>query len=114
MSCPSGLLGNCEKLPKFSLAAALALALAACSTAQPQAAPPPALKPHPNSIAADLAATWEHIPNHVSNQQFEQDKAGCLAFASLAPDGAGTPGLRGQVAFLNCLRAKGYQPVRPQ
>lgn len=61
-----------------------------------------------------MAGEWRHLPSPVSARQFEQDKSQCLAFSALVPDGAGSPGFRGTVAYLNCLKGKGYVPIPPQ
>jgi hypothetical protein len=89
------------------------LALAAgSSSAAPQAPelPPPA-PPAPNSIAAQLAAPWRHLPNPVSDQQFKQDKAYCSMMSDMAPPDAGSIELKRKVTFLDCLRSKGYEPI---
>lgn len=99
--------------PRVAFLAAC-LPLAACVTAHEPPALAEAARPHPNSISAQMAGEWRHSPQPVGAEQFQRDKAACLAFSSLTPDGAGTPGLRGTVAFLNCLKAKGYVPIPPQ
>src|SRR6516165_5436458 len=49
--------------------------------------PEPPSTPAPNSIAAQMAAPWRHLPNPASDQQFKQDKAYCAMMGSMAPPG---------------------------
>lgn len=111
MSCRSKWLETSTKPLKPCL---FALLLAACQTAAEPARQAAPIKPHPNSIAAQLAGEWRHVPDAVSADRFAQDRSACQAFAALVPDGAGSPGFRGQVAYLNCLKGKGYVPIPPQ
>jgi hypothetical protein len=74
-----------------SMVMLIGLALAACSSPTTPPAPtitppaptvtvaplPPPSLPAPNSIAAQMAAPWRHLPKPVSDQQFKQDKAYC-------------------------------------
>ena len=84
----------------------------------------------PNSSAAAVSATtaafgseivrslqasrtqeviWRHLPEPVSVQQFNQDKAKCTKMAHNAP-GAGSPEMKFYLVFSNCMRSAGYEP----
>jgi hypothetical protein len=91
------------------------LALAACSNTSPSVPElPPSPPPAPNSITAQMAAPWRHLPKPVSDQQFKQDKAYCSMMSNMAPPDAGSIELKQKVTFLDCLRSKGYEPVLSQ
>ena len=102
-----------------SMLVLIGLALAACSspttppapTVTPSAptvtvAPPPPSPPAPNSIAAQMAAPWRHLPKPVSDEQFKQDKAYCSMQANTVQEHE-----RANLMFLDCLKSKGYEPV---
>jgi hypothetical protein len=99
-----------------------ALAVAACASdraslgdAVPLAADSvPLPRSAPKSSAA-LQATapqevkiWRHLPEPVSVQQFNQDKAKCTKMGHNAP-GAGSPEIKFYLVFTNCMRSEGYQ-----
>jgi hypothetical protein len=94
---------------------ASSLAVAACSNPAPSAptvtvAPlPPPSPPAPNSIAAQMAAPWRHLPKPVSDQQFKQDKAYCSMQANTVQEHE-----RANLIFLDCLKSKGYEPALSQ
>ncbi|HEV2631326.1 MAG TPA: hypothetical protein VGV41_22105 [Pseudolabrys sp.] len=67
--------------------------------------------PHPNSLAAQMAAQWHHVPKPVSKEQFERDKSRCAMYGQIAPVGAGTPEIKSMAVFIECMKAKGYQPA---
>lgn len=75
----------------------------------------PLPRPGPKSSAAlqstplqDIAI-WRHVPEPVSVQQFNQDKAKCTKTANSAP-GAGSPEMKFYLVFSNCMRSAGYEP----
>jgi hypothetical protein len=73
----------------------------------------PLPRPAPKSSAFQSAATyqdvWRHLPEPVSVQQFNQDKAKCTKIANSAP-GAGSPEMKFYLVFGNCMRSVGYEP----
>jgi hypothetical protein len=69
--------------------------------------------PHPNSLAAQVAAPWRHLPKPASDQKFKQDKAKCSMMGQMAPVGAGSPEIKFLSVFVQCMRAEGYEPVLP-
>src|SRR5215469_17960515 len=97
------------------------LSAVATGTAYSQTPPPvpafpePPSTPVPNSIAAQMAAPWRHLPNPVSDQQFQQDASYCHQMGhqmgDMAPPGQGSFEITYNLTFLNCLRSKGYEPV---
>jgi hypothetical protein len=100
-----------------SMVMLIGLALAACSSPTTPRAPtvtvaplpPPSSPPAPNSIAAQMAAPWRHLPNPVSDQQFKQVKAYCSMQANTVQEHE-----RANLIFLDCLKSKGYEPVLSQ
>jgi hypothetical protein len=72
----------------------------------------PLPRPAPKSSALQSAATyqdvWRHLPEPVSVQQFNQDKAKCTKMANSAP-GAGSPEMKFYLVFGNCMRSVGYE-----
>ena len=64
--------------------------------------------PAPKVSAAPVMPTWRHLPETVSAQQFNQDKAKCTNVANSAP-GAGSPEIKFYLAFTNCMRSEGYE-----
>lgn len=67
----------------------------------------PLPRPAPKSSAALEVATWRHLPEPVSAQQFNQDKARCTGIANSAP-GAGSPQMKFYLVFTNCMHSGGY------
>jgi hypothetical protein len=92
------------------------LALAACAfdgTLLGDAAPLPSdavplPRPAPKLSAAPVMPTWQHLPETVSAQQFNQDKAKCAKVADSAP-GMGSPEIKFYLAFTNCMHSEGYE-----
>lgn len=92
------------------------LTLAACSSAGAlpgDAAPLPSdsvplPRPAPKFSAAPVMPTWRHLPEPVSAQQFNQDKAKCTKVANSAP-GVGSPEIKFYLAFTNCMHSEGYE-----
>jgi hypothetical protein len=92
------------------------LALAACAFDQAllgDAAPLPAAavplpRPAPKVSTAPVIPTWRHLPETVSAQQFNQDKANCTKVANGTP-GVGSPEIKFYLAFTNCMRSAGYE-----
>jgi hypothetical protein len=72
----------------------------------PESVPLP--RPAPKLAAAPDVATWRHLPEPVSAQQFNQDKTKCTKAANSAP-GAGSPEVKFYLVFTNCMRSEGYQ-----
>ena len=72
----------------------------------------PLPRPAPKSSALRSAATyqdvWRHLPEPVSVQQFNQDKAKCTKMANSAP-GAGSPEMKFDLVFSSCMRSVGYE-----
>jgi hypothetical protein len=71
----------------------------------------PLPRPAPKSSALKSAApqdVWRHLPEPVSVQQFNQDKAKCTKMGHNAP-GAGSPEIKFYLVFTNCMRSEGYQ-----
>jgi hypothetical protein len=73
----------------------------------------PLPRPAPKSSALQSTAShqdvWRHLPEPVSVQQFNQDKAKCTKMAHNAP-GAGSPEMKFYLVFSNCMRSVGYEP----
>ena len=73
----------------------------------------PLPRPAPKSSAQQSTAPqdghWRHLPEPVSVQQFNQDKAKCTKMANSAP-GAGSPEMKFYLVFSNCMRSVGYEP----
>jgi hypothetical protein len=80
---------------------------------QPTGAVPLPL-PRPAAKSSVLQSTasqdvWRHLPEPVSIQQFNQDKAKCTRMANTAP-GTGSPEMKFYLIFSNCMRSAGYEP----
>jgi len=94
------------------------LALAACASdgaSLGDAAPLPSgsvplPRPAPKLSAAPAIPTWQHLPEPVSAEQFNQDKAECTKVANNSP-GVGSPELKFYLAFTSCMRSEGYQAI---
>jgi hypothetical protein len=61
-----------------------------------------------SSASAPIIPTWHHVPEAVSAQQFDQDKAECTKEANSAP-GVGSADVKFYLAFTSCMRSEGYQ-----
>ena len=98
------------------------LAVAACASdgvsledaiTQPTGAVPlPLPRPAAKSSVLQSSASqdvWRHLPEPVSIQQFNQDKAKCTRMANTAP-GTGSPEMKFYLIFSNCMRSAGYEP----
>jgi hypothetical protein len=70
----------------------------------------PLPRPAPKFAAAPVAPTWRHVPEPVSAQQLDQDKAKCTKLAHSTP-GIGSPEMKFYLAFTNCMRAEGYEAI---
>ena len=74
----------------------------------------PLPRPAPKSSAARQStapqdvAIWRHLPEPVSIQQFNQDKAKCTRMGNSAP-GSGSPEMKFYLVFSNCMRSEGYE-----
>lgn len=80
-------------------------ALACASpTASAQSVPQTSVAPAPNSLAAQAAGPWRHIPKPVSDQKFKQDKAKCAMMGEMAPVDAGSPYIKFLAVFIECMR----------
>jgi hypothetical protein len=92
------------------------LALAACAfdgTLLGDAAPLPSdavplPRPAPKFSATPVMPTWRHLPEPVSAQQFNQDKAACTKVANSTP-GVGSPEVKFYLAFTDCMHSEGYE-----
>jgi hypothetical protein len=101
------------------------LALAECTATDPNShadAPPasPVSSPRagpktpaaPNIVAVpkpdQSAPNWRHLPQPVSIEQLNQDKANCTKLANGA-SGAGSPEMKFYLTFTNCMRGAGYE-----
>ena len=94
------------------------LALAACAsdgaslgdaTPLPSGSVPlPRPAPKFAATSAPVIPTWRHVPELVSAQQFDQDKAKCTKLANSAP-GVGPPEVKFYLAFTKCMRSEGYE-----
>ena len=112
--------GMSERFRGFAVTLIGGLALAACASdggASPGDAPPlpsnsvPLPRPAPkfsSSAPSPVIPTWHHIPEPVSAQQFDQDKAKCTKEANNAP-GVGSAEVKFYLAFTSCMRSEGYQ-----
>ena len=98
------------------------LAVAACASdgasledaITPPAGAVPLPLPRPAAKSSVLQSTapqdvWRHLPEPVSVQQFNQDKAKCTRMGNSAP-GAGSPEMKFYLVFSNCMRSAGYEP----
>jgi hypothetical protein len=54
-------------------------------------------------------ATWKHLPQPVSAEQFNQDKAACTKKGNSAP-GAGSQEMKFFIVYTQCMRSSGYAP----
>src|SRR5450755_444112 len=63
--------------------------------------------PHPNSIAAQLAGPWHHVPDSVGSDRAARDQAKCRMIAGQTPE---INDIKFSVVLINCLRAEGYEP----
>ena len=70
--------------------------------------PLPRPAPKFSAAPAPVIPTWQHLPEPVSAQQFDQDKAECTKLANGAP-GVGPPEVKFYLAFTDCMRSQGYQ-----
>ena len=70
--------------------------------------PLPRPAPKVSGGPAPLIPTWQHLPEPVSAQQFDQDKAKCTKVGNSAP-GVGSPEVKFYLAFTSCMRSEGYQ-----
>lgn len=70
--------------------------------------PRPAPKMTSSTEPSPVIPTWHHVPEAVSAQQFDQDKAKCTKAANSAP-GVGSPEVKFYLAFTSCMRSGGYQ-----
>jgi hypothetical protein len=61
-----------------------------------------------SSAPSSVMPTWRHVPEPVSAQQFDQDKAKCTKAANSAP-GVGSTEVKFYLAFTSCMRSGGYQ-----
>jgi len=87
------------------------LALAACASDGGVPLPSgsvPLPRPAPKFSSAPAIPAWRHLPEPVSAQQFNQDKAECTKVANSTP-GAGSPELKFYLAFTSCMRSDGYE-----
>jgi hypothetical protein len=91
------------------------LALAACASdeASLDAVPPPSEvvplpRPAPKISTAPRLPLWRHVPEPVSAQQFNEDKANCKKVANSTP-GVGSPEVKFYLAFTNCMHSEGYE-----
>jgi hypothetical protein len=80
----------------------------------PPAGAVPLPTPRPAAKSSVLQSTapqdvWRHLPEPVSIQQFNQDKAKCTRIANTAP-GTGSPEIKFYLIFSNCMRSAGYEP----
>jgi len=100
-----------------TLIAGLALAACASDGAALGDAPPlpsdsvPLPRPAPkfaSSAPAPVIPTWHHVPEPVSDQQFDHDRAQCTKAANSAP-GVGSAEVKFYLAFTSCMRSEGYQ-----
>lgn len=95
------------------------LALAACSSNESHlgdAAPIPSdavplPRPAPKfAAAAPALPVWQHVPEPVTAQQFNQDKATCSKVARNSA-GVGSPEMKFYFAFTDCMHSVGYEAV---
>jgi hypothetical protein len=61
-----------------------------------------------SSAPAPVIPTWHHVPEPVSAQVFDHDKAKCTKAANSAP-GVGSTEVKFYLAFTSCMRSEGYQ-----
>jgi len=70
--------------------------------------PLPRPAPKFSSAPAPVIPAWHHVPEPVSAQQFDQDKAKCTKAANGAT-GVGSAEVKFYFAFTSCMRSEGYQ-----
>ena len=70
--------------------------------------PLPRPAPKFSAAPAPVIPTWQHLPEPVSAQQFDQDRAKCTKVADSAP-GVGSPEVKFYLSFTNCMRSEGYE-----
>jgi hypothetical protein len=70
----------------------------------------PLPRPAPKFAAVPVAPNWRHVPEPVSGQQLDQDKAKCTKMAHSTP-GVGSPEMKFYLAFTNCMHAEGYEAI---
>jgi len=87
------LLGDAQPLPPGSF---------------PLPRPAPKLSAARHFIAPQEVAAWQHHPEPVSAQQFNQDRARCTSVANKAP-GAGAPDMKFYIVFVDCMHSAGYE-----
>jgi hypothetical protein len=93
-----------------------ALALAACGSdavplppdSVPLPRPAPKLAAAVTRSPAPTLPAWHHLPEPVSAQQFDQDKAKCTKVANATP-GVGSPEIKFYLAFTDCMHSEGYE-----
>jgi hypothetical protein len=68
----------------------------------------PLPRPAPKFSATPVVPTWRHLPETVSAQQLNEDKAKCTKIANGTP-GLGSPEIKFYLAFTNCMRSEGYE-----
>jgi len=103
-------------MPGFVVTFISGLGLAACAsdgTFRGAAAPLPSdavplPRPAPKFSAAPVMPIWRHLPESVSAQQFNEDKAKCTMLANSTP-GVGSPEIKFYLAFTSCMRSEGYE-----
>jgi hypothetical protein len=102
------LIGSLAVAACASDGASLEDAIIAPAGAVPLPPPRPAAK---SSVLQSTAPqdVWRHLPEPVSIQQFNQDKAKCTRMANTAP-GTGSPEIKFYLIFSNCMRSAGYEP----
>jgi hypothetical protein len=71
----------------------------------------PLPRPAPKfSAAAPAVPNWRHVPEPVSAQQFNQDKATCSKVA-LNGAGVGSTEMKFYFAFTDCMHSVGYEAM---
>lgn len=70
--------------------------------------PRPAPKPSATVAAAPTLPNWRHVPEPVSDRQFNEDKAICSKLAHNSA-GIGSPELKFYFAFTDCMHSVGYE-----
>jgi hypothetical protein len=101
----------------------VSFALAACGSETPPRDPEsvPLPRPAPKSLAAPLprsapqslirqSITWRHLLQPVSDEELKLDKAKC-ALAGKMASSTGSPKLKFNLVFADCMRSKGYESI---
>jgi hypothetical protein len=70
--------------------------------------PAPKLAAAATRSPAPTLPAWHHLPEPVSAQQFDQDKAKCTKVANATP-GVGSPEIKFYLAFTDCMHSEGYE-----